>query len=138
MVQVEWDMMADGQGPLPALWSAEEPNLYYLVLTLRAKDGSIIECESCQVRQLISSMLLSVSNAVLIMNTSVWNLQAEPCLSLKPSRASTHSICSLLIRIADLCQSRICPCNTPQIRLSKPLKQVLFHRLAQHGCSEQS
>ena len=42
-------MMAEGQGPPPALWSAENPQLYYLVLTLRAKDGSIIECESCQV-----------------------------------------------------------------------------------------
>lgn len=46
-------MMADGQGPPPALWSAEEPHLYYLLLTLRAKDGSIIECESCQVSSLL-------------------------------------------------------------------------------------
>lgn len=52
MRQVGWDMMADGQGQPPALWSAEEPHLYYLVLTLRAKDGSIIECESCQVNLL--------------------------------------------------------------------------------------
>ena len=49
LIQVGWDMMAEGQGAPPALWSAEEPHLYYLVLTLRGKDGHVIEAESCQV-----------------------------------------------------------------------------------------
>lgn len=33
----------------PALWSAEEPSLYILVLSLIAPDGSHVESESCQV-----------------------------------------------------------------------------------------
>ena len=40
--------MKGGAGP--ALWSAEEPNLYILVLSLIAPDGSHVESESCQVR----------------------------------------------------------------------------------------
>jgi len=40
------DLTAAGS---PALWSAEEPNLYALVLTLVGPDGSVLECESTQV-----------------------------------------------------------------------------------------
>lgn len=43
----------------PALWSAEEPNLYILVLSLIAPDGSHVESESCQVRKLQQQTLLS-------------------------------------------------------------------------------
>ncbi|KAL3153868.1 hypothetical protein ABBQ32_013441 [Trebouxia sp. C0010 RCD-2024] len=43
-----WDMMLQGEAG-PALWSAEEPNLYILVLSLIAPDGSHVESESCQV-----------------------------------------------------------------------------------------
>ena len=39
----------DGPSSPPALWSAEEPNLYVLVLVLQSQDGSIIEAESTQV-----------------------------------------------------------------------------------------
>lgn len=42
-------MMQQGDAG-PALWSAEEPNLYILVLSLIAPDGSHVESESCQVR----------------------------------------------------------------------------------------
>lgn len=35
----------------PALWSAEEPNLYILVLSLLNPDGAHVESESCQVQQ---------------------------------------------------------------------------------------
>eukprot|EP00891_Asterochloris_glomerata_P003572 jgi/Astpho2/3572/Aster-06480 len=42
------DLM-DGPGSPPALWSAEEPNLYVLVLVLQSQDGSVIEAESTQV-----------------------------------------------------------------------------------------
>ena len=42
------DMMEDGEPPL--LWSAEEPNLYVLVLSLLDDKGQLVEAESCQVR----------------------------------------------------------------------------------------
>lgn len=47
-LQGSWDMMLQGEAG-PALWSAEEPNLYILVLSLIAPDGSHMESESCQV-----------------------------------------------------------------------------------------
>ncbi len=47
-VQGSWDMMDQGVSG-PALWSAEEPHLFILVLTLTAPDGSHVESESCQV-----------------------------------------------------------------------------------------
>jgi beta-galactosidase len=42
------DLMAGDGGP-PALWSAEEPNLYAVVLTLVGPDGTVLEAESAQV-----------------------------------------------------------------------------------------
>ncbi|KAG8391126.1 hypothetical protein BUALT_Bualt01G0155500 [Buddleja alternifolia] len=33
----------------PKLWSAEQPNLYTLVITLKDASGHIVDCESCQV-----------------------------------------------------------------------------------------
>ncbi|KAL8246647.1 hypothetical protein R6Q59_007863 [Mikania micrantha] len=33
----------------PKLWSAEHPNLYTLVITLKDTSGNIVDCESCQV-----------------------------------------------------------------------------------------
>ena len=47
-LQGSWDLMLQGEAG-PALWSAEEPNLYILVLSLIAPDGSHVESESCQV-----------------------------------------------------------------------------------------
>ncbi|HNW74580.1 MAG TPA: glycoside hydrolase family 2 TIM barrel-domain containing protein [Bacteroidales bacterium] len=35
--------------PYPRKWSAEIPNLYYLILTLKDKDGNIIESTRCRV-----------------------------------------------------------------------------------------
>ena len=46
LVQVSINMMADEP---PLLWSAEEPNLYVLVLSLLDKQKKLIESESCQV-----------------------------------------------------------------------------------------
>lgn len=46
-MQVDIDMSAAGK--LPALWSAEEPNLYILVLSLVTKQGEHIDSESSQV-----------------------------------------------------------------------------------------
>lgn len=46
--QIYWDMAS--HGGMPLLWSAEEPNLYVLVLTLVDKDGEHLESESAQVR----------------------------------------------------------------------------------------
>ena len=46
--QVRVDLLA--AGVQPALWSAEAPNLYVLVLTLLGRDGAHIESESCQAR----------------------------------------------------------------------------------------
>ena len=46
MMQVSMDMMTDEP---PLLWSAEEPNLYVLVLSLLDKQKNLIEAESCQV-----------------------------------------------------------------------------------------
>lgn len=42
-----WDMMAEDEPPL--LWSAEEPNLYVLVLSLLDGSDQLLESESCQV-----------------------------------------------------------------------------------------
>ncbi|KAL2478168.1 glycoside hydrolase family 2 protein [Forsythia ovata] len=38
-----------GKVQMPKLWSAEQPNLYTLVITLKDASGIIIDCESCQV-----------------------------------------------------------------------------------------
>ncbi|XP_022867807.1 uncharacterized protein LOC111387485 [Olea europaea var. sylvestris] len=38
-----------GKVQMPKLWSAEQPNLYTLVITLKDASGLIIDCESCQV-----------------------------------------------------------------------------------------
>ena len=47
-LQARLDLM-EGPGSPPALWSAEEPSLYVLVLVLQSPDGSVIEAESTQV-----------------------------------------------------------------------------------------
>ena len=46
-VQIDMDLLAGGKQP--ALWSAEEPNLYILVLTLLDKHGDHLDTESAQV-----------------------------------------------------------------------------------------
>ncbi|XP_050381025.1 uncharacterized protein LOC126798186 isoform X3 [Argentina anserina] len=38
-----------GRLEVPRLWSAEQPNLYTLVVTLKDKSGNIVDCESCLV-----------------------------------------------------------------------------------------
>lgn len=38
-----------GKLQTPKLWSAEQPNLYTLVVTLKDGSGHVIDCESCQV-----------------------------------------------------------------------------------------
>ncbi|CAA0808961.1 glycoside hydrolase family 2 protein [Striga hermonthica] len=38
-----------GKLQMPKLWSAERPNLYTLVVTLKDSSGSTLDCESCQV-----------------------------------------------------------------------------------------
>ncbi|KAG5565113.1 hypothetical protein RHGRI_001118 [Rhododendron griersonianum] len=38
-----------GQLPMPKLWSAEQPNLYTLVVILKDASGHVIDCESSQV-----------------------------------------------------------------------------------------
>lgn len=48
--QVAVDMFNALGGEPPLLWSAEQPNLYVLVLQLTAADGTVVEVESCQVR----------------------------------------------------------------------------------------
>ncbi|KAK9846491.1 hypothetical protein WJX81_005231 [Elliptochloris bilobata] len=47
LAQVRVDLLAEGVQP--ALWSAEAPNLYVLVLSLLGTGGAHIESESCQV-----------------------------------------------------------------------------------------
>ena len=46
-LQIEIDMAATAQ--LPALWSAEEPNLYVLVISVVTTDGAHLDSESVQV-----------------------------------------------------------------------------------------
>lgn len=41
------DLLAEGRQP--ALWSAEEPNLYILVITLLGKQGEHLDTEATQV-----------------------------------------------------------------------------------------
>ncbi|GAB4852088.1 hypothetical protein Ancab_016278 [Ancistrocladus abbreviatus] len=38
-----------GKLELPKLWSAEQPNLYTLVILLKDASGNVVDCESCQV-----------------------------------------------------------------------------------------
>ncbi|KAJ8774000.1 hypothetical protein K2173_009431 [Erythroxylum novogranatense] len=38
-----------GKVERPRLWSAEQPNLYVLVLTLKDTSGNVVDCESCLV-----------------------------------------------------------------------------------------
>ncbi|XP_047947875.1 beta-galactosidase [Salvia hispanica] len=38
-----------GKLQMPKLWTAEHPNLYTLVVTLKDASGNIVDCESCQV-----------------------------------------------------------------------------------------
>ena len=45
--QIDIDLMA--KGGQPALWSAEEPHLYILVLTLLDRQGEHLDTESTQV-----------------------------------------------------------------------------------------
>ena len=47
-MQASWDMLREGT-QAPRLWSAEEPNLYILVLSLLSPQGDVIEAESTQV-----------------------------------------------------------------------------------------
>lgn len=50
MVQLQMSFdMADSTSGLPRIWSAEEPHLYVLVISLVDADGGHIESESCQV-----------------------------------------------------------------------------------------
>ena len=46
--QVSLDMMKQSEGA-PLLWSAEEPHLYVLVLSVLTSSGDVIEAESTQV-----------------------------------------------------------------------------------------
>ncbi|CAN4076190.1 unnamed protein product [Withania somnifera] len=41
--------MLVGKVQAPKLWSAEQPNLYTLVITLKDASGNLVDCESCQV-----------------------------------------------------------------------------------------
>nr|XP_009775632.1 PREDICTED: beta-galactosidase-like [Nicotiana sylvestris]XP_009775633.1 PREDICTED: beta-galactosidase-like [Nicotiana sylvestris]XP_009775634.1 PREDICTED: beta-galactosidase-like [Nicotiana sylvestris] len=41
--------MLVGKVQVPKLWSAEQPNLYSLVVTLKDASGNLVDCESCQV-----------------------------------------------------------------------------------------
>ncbi|KAF6153070.1 hypothetical protein GIB67_034792 [Kingdonia uniflora] len=38
-----------GRLEMPKLWSAEQPNLYTLVVILKDEQGQLVDCESCQV-----------------------------------------------------------------------------------------
>ncbi|KAH6803430.1 glycoside hydrolase family 2 protein [Perilla frutescens var. frutescens] len=38
-----------GKLQMPKLWTAEHPNLYTLVITLKDASGHVVDCESCQV-----------------------------------------------------------------------------------------
>lgn len=51
-LQIEIDMAASAH--LPALWSAEEPNLYVLVLSVVKTDGEHLDSESVQVTELFA------------------------------------------------------------------------------------
>ena len=54
-LQVEIDMAASAQ--LPALWSAEEPNLYVLVISVVTTDGAHLDSESVQVPLLLPAAM---------------------------------------------------------------------------------
>ncbi|KAK9808191.1 hypothetical protein WJX73_006921 [Symbiochloris irregularis] len=50
LAQVSWDMLQQGDSNQPPLlWSAEEPHLYVLVLSVLSPSGEVIEAESTQI-----------------------------------------------------------------------------------------
>lgn len=57
-MQVNIDMSV--AGGLPALWSAEEPNLYILVLSLVTQHGEHLDSESTQVLQRLNLKCLNL------------------------------------------------------------------------------
>ncbi|XAR63530.1 Beta-galactosidase [Bertholletia excelsa] len=43
------EYLLQGKLQMPKLWSAEQPNLYTLVVILKDAEGHVVDCESCQV-----------------------------------------------------------------------------------------
>jgi hypothetical protein len=68
VLQIDVDLAADGK--LPALWSAEEPHLYILVLTLLGAGGEHLDSESAQVWPSAALLL----KRLLGCNRGSWNL----------------------------------------------------------------
>lgn len=66
-------------GP-PLLWSAEEPNLYVLVLVLLKGTDQVIEAESCQVRPPSKGSLCAVNIGILLGRCSSNKLKPAPKL----------------------------------------------------------
>ncbi|KVI08504.1 Beta galactosidase small chain/ domain 5 [Cynara cardunculus var. scolymus] len=100
----------------PKLWSAEQPNLYTLVVTLKDASGNIVDCESCQVgiRQISKApkQLLVNGHPVIIRGVNRHEHHPRWIRGKDPSRAihyegggsrtsSTDIICPMYMRIWD-------------------------------------
>ena len=93
----------------PALWSAEEPNLYILVLSLIAPDGSHVESESCQVRKLQSLPLLSFCMAQMALE----QVQVKCFVTKLGCAATTVSLSGVMMFMCSTVCNLVCTiCST--------------------------
>ncbi|KAG9129366.1 hypothetical protein Leryth_016643 [Lithospermum erythrorhizon] len=83
--------LLEGKLERPKLWSAEQPNLYTLVVSLKDKSGNIVDCESCQIgiRQISKApkQLLVNGKPVMIRGVNrhehhpgIGKTNSEPCM----------------------------------------------------------
>ncbi|KAL3622626.1 hypothetical protein CASFOL_034037 [Castilleja foliolosa] len=71
-----------GKLQMPKLWTAEQPNLYTLVVTLKDASGNVVDCESCQVgiRQITKAPKQLLVNGQPVMIRGVNRHEHHPCL----------------------------------------------------------
>ncbi len=72
----------------PRLWSAEEPNLYWLVVALETNDGVLVEAEACDVGfrsvEIKNGLLLVNGKAVLIRGANRHEFHPERGQAVRP------------------------------------------------------
>ena len=88
----------------PALWSAEEPNLYILVLSLIGPDGSHIESESCQVHLTVTIVhMVDIPRAQQHTNKNIRCLSSTTYQELMHMLTSKNCEKNLCLQLSQLC-----------------------------------
>ncbi|KAK4411137.1 Beta-galactosidase [Sesamum angolense] len=64
-----------GKLQTPKLWTAEQPNLYTLVVTLKDASGHVVDCESCQIgiRKISKAPKQMLGTNLGLFHASYWN-----------------------------------------------------------------